>query len=147
MGHRAVSGTRGDDRDTGPGVQERAVGRPRYSVVAWLIAGELGVGCRHRAGKGIIHARLGRRALLYNLQVSLEVRVFCLKVCQTAFEAGDDLLVRLIGNGAYVEGHVGARRDDVYLRVAALRAEQDGRGDARVAEKGVFAVTRDFLLL
>src|SRR3712207_8374344 len=120
MGDRAVSGTRGDDRDTGPSVQERAVGRPRYPVVAWLFAGALGVGCRHRAGKGIIHARLGRRALLYSLQVGLEVWVLCLKIRQTAFEAGAGLLAGLVGDGAYVEGPAGARPDGVYLGPASL---------------------------
>ena len=51
----------------------------------------------------------------------------------------------MIGNGAYVEGHVGARRDDVYLRLAALRAEQDGRGDARVAEERVLAYVKEWV--
>ena len=46
-----------------------------------------------------------------------------------------------LGRGsADVEGDVGARRDDVELRLPAVGSKQNGRGEARVAEEGVLAV-------
>src|SRR5215211_3241542 len=134
-----VPRTRGHNGYARPRAQVSTVRRAGYTVVAWLLPGEIPVGRRHRSHQGIFHRGLGRRTLLDHLQISIEVRVFGLEPGEAFFEAPDEFLVRLAGDGADIQRDVGARGDDVDLGLPAIRAHQYRRREARITEERVLA--------
>src|SRR5919112_3162564 len=135
-----VPRSRGDDGHAGPRAQIGPVGRTRHAVVTRLLPREVQVSRGHSPHQRVLYRRLRRRTLLYYFQTGVEVRVFGSESRETLFEAPDQLFVGLGRGSADVEGDVGARRDDVELRLPAVGSEQNGGGEARVAEEGVLAV-------
>src|SRR5215218_2963936 len=135
-----VPRTRCDDGYAGPRAQIGPVGRAWHAVVAWLLPCEIPVSRGHRPHQRVLHRGLRRRTLLYYFQTGVEVRVVGFEFRETLFEAPDDILVGLGRDRADVKRDVGARWDDVELRLPAVGSEQDGRGEARVAEERVLAV-------
>src|SRR5215217_918989 len=135
-----VPRSRGDDGYAGPRAQIGPVGRAWHAVVARLLPCEILVSRGHRPHQRVIHRGLRRRTLLYYFQTGVEVRVFGFEFRETLFEAPDEVFVGLGRGRADVKRDVGARRDDVELWLPAVGSEQDGRGEARVAEERVLAV-------
>src|SRR5215203_1763186 len=88
-----ISRPRGDDGYAGPCAQVRAIRGARNTVVPWLLSGKVPAGRSHRPHQRVLHRSLSRRALLYHLQVRVEIRVFGLQLRETFFEALDELLV------------------------------------------------------
>src|SRR5215217_397796 len=142
-----VPRARGDDGDARPRAQVSTVRRAGDAVVAWLVPGEIPVSRRHRSHQGIFHRGLGRGTLLDHLQISIEVRVFGLEAGEAFFEAPDEFLVRLAGDGADIQRDVGARGDDVDLGLPAIRAHQYRRREARITEERVLTAASYLLSL
>src|SRR5215212_1884102 len=128
------------DRYASPRAQIGAVRRARNAVIPRLVPGKVPVSGGHRPYQRVLHRGLGRRSLLYHLQLRLEVWIFGPQLLEMLFNAPDDLLVRLGGDRADVQGDVGARGDNVDLGFPAVGAHQDRRGEARIAEERVLAV-------
>src|SRR5215207_2461201 len=142
-----VPGPGRDDRDAGPRAQVSPVGRAGHPVVARLLPGELPVGRRDRPYQRVVHRGLGPRPLLDHLQLGVEVRVFRFELREAVFKAQDEFFVGLSGHRADVEGDVCARGDHVDLGLPAIRAHQDRRGEARIAEERILAVALYLFLL
>src|ERR687889_2629236 len=67
-----VPGSRRDDGDAGPRVQEGAVGRAGHPIVSRLLAGQITVGPYHRPDEWLVIRGCGRWALFDHLQSPVE---------------------------------------------------------------------------